>query len=413
MFNTLYRCELTIARHESGPLAESRGRFLEYLAEEGASRHMLRDTAAIIYRAAVMLKLNADSTVEQKDVERAARQWACRPNGNPNLKSAKSAQRIFYSTTRNWLRFTGKLQITPVVVPHQREIDDYCSYLEKERGLVPESIAVVRYNLGAFFKNHPHRGLRHITLGHLERFLKRLHEAGHTKRGISAKINSLRGFFNYGETQGWTRSGLGRQLHHPRIYRFDQLPQGPSWTDVQRLLASTETDRAADIRDRPILLLFAVYGLRAGEVSRLRLEDIDWQRKTLTIPRTKQRQARLLPLIDPLAEALKRYIQDVRPQSTKHSRIFLTLNGFHKPIAHGGFYPVVGARLKQLGVSCPRMGPHGLRHACATHLLAQGLTLTEIGGHLGHSSADATRIYAKVDMPALRAVADLDLGGLL
>jgi len=54
-----------------------------------------------------------------------------------------------------------------------------------------------------------------------------------------------------------------------------------------------------------------------------------------------------------------------------------------------------------------------LRHACATHLLAQGLTLTEVGDHLGHSSVNATRIYAKVDMPMLREVADLDLGGLL
>ena len=61
MFNTLYRCQLTIARHESGPLAESRRCFLEYLAEEGASRNMLRDTAATIYRAAVMLKITRHS----------------------------------------------------------------------------------------------------------------------------------------------------------------------------------------------------------------------------------------------------------------------------------------------------------------------------------------------------------------
>ena len=59
--------------------------------------------------------------------------------------------------------------------------------------------------------------------------------------------------------------------------------------DVQRLLASTETNRKTDIRDRPILLLLAVYGLRVGEVQRLRLEDVNWEKKTLTITATKQR----------------------------------------------------------------------------------------------------------------------------
>ena len=66
-----------------------------------------------------------------------------------------------------------------------------------------------------------------------------------------------------------------------------------------------------------------------------------------------------------------------------------------------------------LGASIPHHGPHALRHACATHLLAQGLSLKEIGDHLGHCDPDTTRIYAKVDLPGLRQVAaDFDLGGL-
>jgi site-specific recombinase XerD len=57
-------------------------------------------------------------------------------------------------------------------------------------------------------------------------------------------------------------------------------------------------------------------------------------------------------------------------------------------------------------------GPHALRHACAMHLVAKGLSLKEIGDHLGHCSSSATRIYAKVNLPELRLVADIDLGGL-
>src|SRR5436309_2471879 len=58
-------------------------------------------------------------------------------------------------------------------------------------------------------------------------------------------------------------------------------------------------------------------------------------------------------------------------------------------------------------------GPHALRPACATHLLAQGLSLKQIGDHLGHRSAQATRIYAKVDVSSLRQVADQTLAGLV
>jgi site-specific recombinase XerD len=70
-------------------------------------------------------------------------------------------------------------------------------------------------------------------------------------------------------------------------------------------------------------------------------------------------------------------------------------------------------RLKVAGISCRRSGPHSLRHACATHLLQEGVSLKEIGDLLGHRSAMSTAIYAKVDISMLRRVADFDLGGLL
>jgi site-specific recombinase XerD len=69
--------------------------------------------------------------------------------------------------------------------------------------------------------------------------------------------------------------------------------------------------------------------------------------------------------------------------------------------------------LRALNLPLRHVGPHALRHACATHLLAEGLTMKEIGDHLGHRSADSTAHYARVDLTGLREVADFDLGGLL
>jgi integrase/recombinase XerD len=71
------------------------------------------------------------------------------------------------------------------------------------------------------------------------------------------------------------------------------------------------------------------------------------------------------------------------------------------------------AAINTLGVTLSHYGPHVLRHACAAHLLEQGSSLKEIGDYLGHRDHESTRIYAKVDLPGLRAVGDFDLGGLL
>ena len=412
MFKTLYSCPLTVARHENAPLHESRRRYLDHLAKEGASRSMLVRASGVIYRATVRMNLDESSPVEQTTVASAAREWANRVDRNPNRRSARPTEREFQQITCDWLRFENRLRPTLVRGPHQNEIDAFCLYLENERGLASASINSISICLARFFKNTPNRELKKITAAHVEQFLNQKREAGCTRDGLCSFVYSLRSFFNYGERQGWTKPGLGSQLYGPRRYRHEQLPQGPSWADVQRLLATTETDRETDIRDRAVLLLFAVYGLRAGEVERIRLEDIDWERKTLTIPQTKQRQTRLCPLIDSLADAITRYIREARPETDYHE-LFLRYRAPHRPFRHGGMYRIVRRRLDHLGISCPRPGPHGLRHACATHLLEQGFTLTEVGGHLGHHTYTATSVYAKVDMPTLRAVADLDLGGLL
>jgi site-specific recombinase XerD len=93
--------------------------------------------------------------------------------------------------------------------------------------------------------------------------------------------------------------------------------------------------------------------------------------------------------------------------------VFLCSRAPIRPLGRSAVWPIVAERLRRLGVASPHRGPHAIRHACATHLLAQGLSLKEIGDHLGHQRPDTTRIYAKVDLTGLRRVADFDMGGLL
>ncbi len=107
-----------------------------------------------------------------------------------------------------------------------------------------------------------------------------------------------------------------------------------------------------------------------------------------------------------------RYLQTVRPVST-HRALFLTRTPPFRPLSGSALHGLTSKRLRALGVQTAPCGPHALRHACATHLVAEGFSLKEIGDHLGHRSTEATRVYAKVDLAGLREVAAFDLGGLL
>jgi site-specific recombinase XerD len=84
----------------------------------------------------------------------------------------------------------------------------------------------------------------------------------------------------------------------------------------------------------------------------------------------------------------------------------------HRPLSIGGLYDVVRRYLSEADLPTKGRGPHGLRHACARHLVEAGRSFKEVGDHLGHRSPDATRLYAKIDLASLRRVAFSDLGGL-
>jgi site-specific recombinase XerD len=413
MFKTLYRCARTAARHENGPAAQSRLKYLEYLAEGGSGLHSLRANAGVIYRSAVCMDLDDTSLVERLAIEKTAKDWAHRRYRNAMAVGPEQTEKEFRFITCAWLRHAGRLRESDIpAVPYAKELDAYCRYMTAERGLATATVVSSRWHLINFLKYVGDRPLKQLRSADVDQFLASLGMKGWTRNGIRSIAHVLRGFFKYGETQKWTKPGISGEIHGPRIYRHESLPLGPTWPDVQRLLASTETDRSYDIRDRPILLLMAVYGMRVGEVRRIRLEDMDSDKGTLTIPLTKQRRARICPMIPSLAEAIERYLREVRPKSS-YPELFLRLNAPHRPFRPGGLYGIVAYRMKRLNIEAPRIGPHSLRHACATHLLAQGLTLREVGSHLGHSTEEATLAYAKVDMPMLREVAELDLGGLL
>ena len=146
---------------------------------------------------------------------------------------------------------------------------------------------------------------------------------------------------------------------------------------------------------------------------RLRLEDLDWEGEAIHITRSKpQPRVQTYPLVGVVGDAILRYVKTVRPHSEARE-LFLSLKAPIRPLGNSALWQLVHRRLRPFGLPLGHHGPHALRHACATHLLSQGLSIKEIGDHLGHRNPAATGVYAKVDLAGLRQVADFDLEGLV
>jgi site-specific recombinase XerD len=350
------------------------------------------------------------------EIEAEADRWAHRQPKPAALREVRCSALRFKRHATRWLAFLQRLQ-PPVSspCPYADHVAQFTDYMLQERGLSPHTAEYRCRTIHEFLARIDADGLRldTVTVAQVDELLARkVRDDGYARVTIQTYASTLRAFFRYAEQRRWCRPGLAAAIMAPRVFAHESLPVGPSWADVNRLLAAAQGDRPADIRDRALLILLAVYGLRAGEVVALRLEDFHWEQEVLTVPHGKRQKPRTYPLCRPVGDAVLRYLRKVRPSSAWRE-VFLTLRAPFRPLPRGGLGQVVSGRLHALGVTLPHYGPHALRHACATHLLSQGLSLKEIGDHVGHQSPETTRIYAKVDLAGLRAVADFDLEGLL
>ena len=141
-------------------------------------------------------------------------------------------------------------------------------------------------------------------------------------------------------------------------------------------------------------MLLITYGLRAGEVSGLQLDDLDWTREVLRVRCPKPGRTHLYPLSCGVGQTILRYLREVR-FGRPERRLFLTLKAPIRPVTREVIKGIISTRIDRLGITGKRRGPHALRHAAAQHLLDQGLSMKVIGDYLGHRSVAATSVYAK------------------
>lgn len=418
MFDQLFPRPETRLRHITSRLLKERLEYLQHCAGKGYSPTTLRPLATDLLLIQKVLALpDISQKLDPTTVKATIEKWASREPRYHSYKNGRRGREYLAQRALRWLGFMDRLQMAPRETnAYSALIADFATHMRLERGLSETTIANTCWQaedfLKWYFRNHV--SLSDMTIAEIDEAVARKgRDNGYSRISVKVYASGIRSFLRHAERKGWCPRGLADVVESPRVYQDESLPSGPSWEDVQRLIATADTNTPKDLRDRAMLLLLAVYGLRSGEVRMLKLEDLDWEKSLIWVPRKKGRRRQCYPLAETVGEAILQYLEHGRPRSTPYREIFLTMSAPIQPFrATGSVWTMVAKRLRPLGIPLKHHGPHALRHACATHLRAEGLSLKEIGDHLGHRVAKVTAAYAKVDIAALRQVADLSLGGL-
>lgn len=242
-----------------------------------------------------------------------------------------------------------------------------------------------------------------ITAGDVAGFIAGL--AGrYQPRSVELAASALRSFFRFLRAEGLRGDRLEDAV--PMVPRRQGgLVRHLEPARLEQLIASLDASSPRGLRDRAIILSIARLGLRASEVTQLRLDDVDWRNATVRVRARKTGHGALLPLTAEVGAALAGYLEHGRPATAARQVFVQHAVRRGEPVSSQVVGNAVRDALARAGMDAPARGANLLRHSLATGLLARGAGLREIADLLGHSSLATTRIYAAVGIAALREVA--------
>lgn len=408
MFEQLFKDRLTIAKHRNGPLSSEREAYLRKRKAEGYSADTLTRHAGELLLVAATLR-NPAAGVTLQDIAKSSK----RRTAKPNIKTM--SERRYMSLATKWCKEMGVLK--EEASPITALVEDYVSFLQAVRGLSSKTIVHHRWYVTDFLKwlstqSDRSNPLKGVCAQQVDQFFINRCSERWTRASAACAARVLRSFFRHAHQSGFCPLPVADSIQSPRIYGLEKLPAGPSWHDVARVVEQMDNSRKADIRDKAVVMLCAVYGFRSSEICQLKLDDLDWENARIRVWRSKQRRRQEYPLVPGVGEAIIQYLRQVRPRSQRRE-VFLLLNAPFGTLTAQVVYEIVSRRYAKLGIASRNRGPHSLRHACAARLIDQGFSLKEVGDHLGHRYASVTSTYAKVDLRSLREVAAIVEGGVV
>jgi site-specific recombinase XerD len=404
VINQLFTFPSTIERLRQGPLSEHLDAYAATVAEQGYAHDSIGRQIVAIADFSRWLK--------RKHVEIDALDHQA---VNRFLHLRRRQQRVGRGDAKALDRMLSMLRQKGIVKPYQPALADnarsriaaeFHSYLLQELGRSPLTaknyLPFINQFLIERFKNKT-PDLAALRAPDVTGFVMRhAHQLSPVRAGIM--VTALRSFFRYLLHRGAIATDLAGCVPAVPNWSLSSLPRFLPTTAVEKLLKRCDRKTALGRRNHAILLLLARLGVRAGEVIKLSLDDIDWA-SGLIIIHGKGGRSAPLPLPADVGTALAAYLRCDRPPSASR-RVFLRhrapLTGFANSSTLSS---IVKRALKHAGIESAHMGAHVLRHSLATSMLRQGGSLDEIGELLRHQSPNTTAIYAKVDVAALQTLA--------
>jgi site-specific recombinase XerD len=289
-----------------------------------------------------------------------------------------------------------------------REVcSQYRTWLREERGLAAASIDALMWEARYFCAWHIGRSetssFMSLSIQDVDAYFE-MRAPGLRRKSLKDVAERLRSLLRHLHRTDRTAVDLAPQIVAPMLYAYESIPSTLSSDQIATVLKTARRDQSPmGLRDYAILHLLSTYGLRAGEISHLRLDDIDWRAETLRIRHSKTGAHSLLPLMQPVGEALINYLRDGRPQ-TDAREIFIRSRAPYLQMSR--IYSGVRRRMEAAGVKpSGKRGPHIFRHARAVSLLRASVPRKVIGDVLGHRSTESTIPYLKLATEDLRAIA--------
>jgi len=285
-------------------------------------------------------------------------------------------------------------------------ITQYEEHLALVRNLSDNSIRGYVTDLESFLKHMSKLGIvefNQLGIEHIRSWLANLQSTGVARSTLTRRIVSIRAFTNWAAANGWLTSDLGVNLAVPKPHKV--LPEVLNLEEAATILKALEVKAAEEpsaltIRDLALVEVLYGSGIRVSELCGLNLGDIDRTRNTLNVIGKGDKQ-RVVPIGLPALAAIENYLSKARDEfANQSSQDALFLGSRGKRIDQRTVREVVYEAMKAVGAS---MGPHGLRHSAATHLLEGGADLRTVQEILGHASLATTQIYTHVSPERLQS----------
>ena len=324
-------------------------------------------------------------------------------------RASKYRQPIGWRRLAPLLQYLRSQELIPGAAPPTRSplqafLERYQHFLHDRRGLAPrtieEHVRTAHRFLAPWAHEDPSTVWAALHTRDVTTFL--LRDTARLSPGAAKNVlQHLRSLLRFVHQVGYVAQDLALTLPPVASWHATRLPPTVSTDAVEALLAPGADLPGPGRRNYAVLLLLARLGLRATEICRLTLDDVDWRAGELVVS-GKSRRVDRLPLPSDVGAALAAYLHDERPP-VRIRELFLTCRAPIHGMSRGGVFYVVTTACRRRGL--PALGPHRLRHALATTLLHHGVPLPTIGQVLRHRDLQSTAAYAKVDQAALRTVA--------